>query len=66
MLEEWVRNARNEVRAEAHSCAEVEKALGAFKEEHTELANKLIVTERERLNAQGGSEKCRGLGRGPA
>ena len=30
VAEEWVRDARNEARAEAHSHAEVEKSLGAF------------------------------------
>ena len=54
VAKEWVRNARNEVRAKAHSCVEVEKAFRAFKEKHTELANKLIVVERERLSAEEG------------
>ena len=33
MAKEWVRNARDEVKAEANSRLEVEKALGALKEE---------------------------------
>ena len=48
VAEEWVRNAHNEVRAEAHSRFEVEKAFGALKKEHTELANKLTLVERDR------------------
>ena len=34
VAKEWVRNAHDEVKAEAHSRFEVEKALGALKEEH--------------------------------
>ena len=32
--EEWVRNSHDEVKAEAHSRLEVEKALGALKKKH--------------------------------
>ena len=52
VVEEWVRDARNEVRVEAHSRVEIEKALGALKQEHTELENKLIVKERGRKSAE--------------
>ena len=31
VTEEWVRDARNEAKAEAHSCAKIEKSLGALK-----------------------------------
>ena len=48
MAKEWVWNACNEVRAESHSRLEVEKALGALKEEHIKLANKLTIVGRER------------------
>ena len=48
MAKEWVWNACNEVRAEAHYRLEVEKALGALKEEHIKLANKLTIVGRER------------------
>ena len=51
VAEEWVRNARDEVKAEAHSRFEVEKALGALKEEYKELGNKLTLAERECQNA---------------
>ena len=52
VAEEWVRDARNEVRVEAHSRVEVEKSLGALKKEQTELANKLTTLERARLSAE--------------
>ena len=47
VVKEWVRNTHDEVKAEAHSCFEVEKALGALKEEYKELGNKLTLAERE-------------------
>ena len=49
MADEWVRDAHNEARAEAHSRAETEKSLGALKQEQMELANKLIAADRARL-----------------
>ena len=52
VAEEWVRDTRNDVRAEAHSRVEVEKSLGALKKEQTELANKLTTLERARLSAE--------------
>ena len=54
VAKEWVRDTRNEVKAEAHFRAETEKSLGAFKQEQTELANKLIVKERARRSAEAG------------
>ena len=51
VADEWVRNAHNEVRAEAHSHLEVEKALEAHKEKHAELANKLVEADRARASA---------------
>ena len=54
IAEEWVQNTRNEVRAKAHPRADVEKALEALKNEHTELANKLTIAERECLSATAG------------
>ena len=47
VVEEWVKNAHDKVKAEAHSRFEVEKALEALKEEHKELGNKLNLVERE-------------------
>ena len=46
--------ARDEVKAKAHSCFEVEKALGVLKEEHKQPGNKLTVIEKERLSALAG------------
>ena len=37
VAEEWVRNARDKVKDEAHSRLEVEKALGAVKQEQAKL-----------------------------
>ena len=51
VAKEWVRNAHDEVKVEVHSRFEVEKALGALKEEHKKLGNKLTVAERERSSA---------------
>ena len=51
VAEEWVRDAHDEVKDEAHSRFEVKKAFGALKEEHKELGNKLIVVEREHSSA---------------
>jgi len=47
MAEEWVRNASNRFDAESHSRHEVEKALGAVKEEKMQLAEKLKVSEHD-------------------
>ena len=52
MAEEWVRDARSEVKAEAHSRAKTEKSLGILKQEQTKLANKLIAAKRARLSAE--------------
>ena len=49
--EEWVKNARDEVKVEAHSRFEVEKVIGALREEHKELGNKLTVAKREHSSA---------------
>ena len=54
VAEEWVRNACDEVKAEAHSYFEVEKAFGALREEHKKLGNKLTVAERECSSALAG------------
>ena len=52
MVEEWVQNAHNEVRAEAHSCLEVEKALGALKEEHAQLSENFKESDKAKLSAE--------------
>ena len=53
-VNEWFRDACNEARAEAHSHAETEKSLEALKQEQTELAHKLIATEKAHLSAEAG------------
>ena len=52
VAKEWVQDARNEAKVEAHSRVEVEKSLGALKKEQTKLANKLTTLERARLSAE--------------
>ena len=47
VAKEWVKNAYDEVKAEAHSRFEDKKALGALKEKHKELGNKLTIAEKE-------------------
>ncbi|KAK9986472.1 hypothetical protein SO802_031423 [Lithocarpus litseifolius] len=42
------------VKVEAHSCVEIEKMMGAFKEEHKKLMTQLTVYERDRLSAKAG------------
>ena len=54
MAEEWIRDARNEARAEASSHTEVKKSLGALKQKKQELATKLTVEEKARNNAEAG------------
>ena len=54
MVEEWVKEARNDVKNEVHLCLEIEKALRAVKEENKELLSKLITKERERMSAEAG------------
>ena len=51
MLEEWVKEARNDVKNEVFLRLKVEKALGAAKEENKELLSKLTIEERERKSA---------------
>ena len=45
MAEEWVRDARNEVEAEAFSRADVEKSLGALKQKQAEMSEKLKAAD---------------------
>ena len=54
VAEEWVRNARDEVRAETDSRLEVEKTLGALKEEHAQLAKKSMEADKVRQSAEAG------------
>ena len=50
--QEWVKDARNEARAEANLRAETSKALGAVEQKNQELATKLIVEEKGRNNIE--------------
>ena len=54
MAKEWVKNTCDEVKIEAHSHIEVEKALGAFKEEHAQLSEKLKEANKARLSTEAG------------
>ena len=49
MVEEWVHNARNEANTEALSRVDVEKFLGALKQEQVELFEKLKAVDQARL-----------------
>ena len=48
MVEEWVKDARNNVKNEVHLHLKTKKALEAAKKENKELLSKLVVEERER------------------
>ena len=54
VTEEWVRNSNDQINAEAHSHLEVEKSLGALKEEHTRLSEKLKDLDKVRLSVEAG------------
>ena len=54
VTKEWVRNARDEVDAEAHSRANAKKMLGALKEKDKNLANKLKESDKECQSALAG------------
>ena len=54
VAEEWVRDACNEANAEALLCADVEKSLGALKQEKAKLSEKLKETDKARLSAEAG------------
>ena len=48
VAKEWVKEAQNDVKNEVHRCFKAEKALGAAKEENTELLSKLAIEERKK------------------
>ena len=54
VAEEWVKNADDEVKAEACFWLEVEKQLGVFKQEQAELSKKLKEADKAHLNAEAG------------
>ena len=54
MAEEWVKEARNDVKNKVYLRLETEKALGAAKEENKELLSKLTAEKKERKSAEAG------------
>ena len=54
MAEEWYHEADNRAEAEALTRAEVEKSLGAVKQEQLELSKKLKSVDQTRSNAEAG------------
>ena len=54
MAEEWVKEARNDVKNEVYLYLETKKALEAAKEENKELLSKLITEEKDRMSAKAG------------
>ena len=54
MAEEWVKEARNDVKNEVYLYLETKKALEAAKEENKELLSKLITEEKDRRSAKAG------------
>ena len=54
MAGEWYHEADNRAEAEALTCAEVEKSLGAIKQEQLELSEKLKSVDQARSSAEAG------------
>jgi len=54
VAEEWVKEARNDVKNKVYLYLETKKALGATKEENKELLPKLITEEKDRRSAKAG------------
>ena len=54
VAEEWYRDARKQADAEALTCVDVEKSLGAAKQEQFELSKKLKVAGQSRSSAEAG------------
>ena len=54
MAEEWVKNARSEVRAAFDARSEVEVELGALKENHSKMAEQLKEAVRAKDSAEAG------------
>ena len=54
MVEESVKETRNDVKNEVYLRFETEKALGAVKEENKELLSKLTAEERKRRSVEAG------------
>ena len=56
MAEEWYREANNRAKAEALTQADVEKSLGAVKQEQLELSEKMKLADQARFSAEAGLE----------
>ena len=54
MAEEWYRDARKQADAETFSHADVEKLLGAIKQEQSELFEKLKMADQAHSSAKAG------------
>ena len=54
MAQEQINKARNDAKFEVHLRLEIEKILGAVKEENKDLLSKLTAEERERKSTQVG------------
>ena len=54
MAEEWVKNARSEVRAAFDARSKVEVELGALKENHSKMAEQLKEAVKARDSAEAG------------
>ena len=54
MAKEWYREADNRAEVEAFTRAEVEKSLGAVKQEQLELSEKLKSVDQSHSNAEVG------------
>ena len=52
VAKEWVRNSHDKVKAGVQSRLEVEKALGALKEEHAQLSEKFKESDKAKLSAE--------------
>ena len=54
MAEEWVKDARNDAKAEAHSQFEIKKTLGSLKETQAKLSEQLKEAIRARDSSDAG------------
>ena len=54
VAKEWVRNARDEIKVEANSRLEVEKALRVLKKEDAQLSEKLKEADKARQSVEAG------------
>ena len=52
IAKEWVKNSNDQIKAKTHSHLEVEKALGALKEEYVKLSKRFKDSDKARLSAE--------------